>query len=241
MRAILLENIVIEENQKLITIVGKNHHHLANVVRIKNEENILILDGNGSKYHSVVKSVSKKSTDLEIQSSLKEENRELIHVAFALTKKEAIEEVLKICVECGIRKIYPMLTDYSQRKFEVNERLERVIESAMVQSNNAFLPKIESVLNFDEKFVDKIKKYKKVFFFDSDPITKGKVDGSIENNESTVLIIIGPEGGFSPREQLLAKSIENIALVHFPTPILRTPTALACAIGHALGYFSNWP
>lgn len=241
MRAILLEDIENDGKQKTITIDGKNHHHLVNVVRVKIEEKILILDGQGNKYHAIIKNISKKIIELEIQSLDREEQQDLIHVAFALTKKEAIEEILKICVECGIRRIYPLLTEFSQRKFEMSERLERVIESSMIQSNNPFLPKIESIINFDENFVDKIKNYKKIVFFDSDPSSKVKAHNLVDPKEGAVLIIIGPEGGFSPKEQMLAKSLANIALVHFPIPIMRAPTALACAIGYSFGRFSNWP
>jgi RsmE family RNA methyltransferase len=51
------------------------------------------------------------------------------------------------------------------------------------------------------------------------------------------LIVIGPEGGFSPEESQTLLELKNGRALHLPTPILRTQTALIASVGYILGHF----
>jgi 16S rRNA (uracil1498-N3)-methyltransferase len=222
-----------EDNLKNIFVSDDSAKHL-HVVRIKQEEEILVLNGNGVRALTKVGAISKNKIELLI-SSIEDFNDEAkvyhkISLAIATPKKDAFEDILKIAVELGVRNIYPLVSEFSQYDYIPSDRTQRILESALIQSNNPFLPTIHAQINLDI-FLEQLES--PLFFFNSRPNDCGK-DKKISDTKT---ILIGPEGGFSSREEvnILAKS--NVFSVHLPTPILRAPTAVAASIGYLLSSF----
>ena len=148
-------------------------------------------------------------------------------VSFGLTKKESFELSIKQLVEIGIQEINILSTEYSQR-YEVKEdRMESIIESAMEQSNEANYP-IINFQNFDEYLE---KKKNEIIYFSS--IGTENKDLIVDKNRKYNLLL-GPEGGLSRKEE--SKVAEKGSLViHLPTNILRTSTAVNFCSGYMLG------
>jgi 16S rRNA (uracil1498-N3)-methyltransferase len=224
MRAVFLKEDFVVNQLKSIT--GDSAHHL-NVVRIKENDEIILLNGNGKKGFAKIISTSKKEIVVKIERIEEAENKNKIEVVFSTPKKDASEDIIKFCVELGVSKIQPLTSKFSQSDFVANERMERIIESAMIQSNNLFWPEILPQISL-EKFLE-INETKFVYF-SSQPIENSL---SINSNEK-VKILIGPEGGFSPDESEKILLHKNVNQIHFNTPILRAPTAVATSIGYLL-------
>lgn len=220
-----------ENTSKSILVTGESFKHLQ-VVRIRPEEEILVLNGKGLRARTRIGSIAKNQIELLVDSI--EESRETheISLAIANPKKDAFEDILKIAVELGIRNIYPLRSDFSQYDYLPSDRVERILESALIQSNNPFMPTIHSQLDL-AFFLDQ--QNLPLYFFNSRPIICGKN----EKISGARIILIGPEGGFSPQEEehILAKS--NVFPIHLPTPILRAPTAVATSIGYLLSQLNQ--
>lgn len=215
-----------ETASKSILVVDESAKHL-HVVRIKPEEEILVLNGNGLKALTRVGSISKNQIELLVESIEESKNSHEISLAIANPKKDAFEDILKIAVELGVQNIYPLTSEFSQYDYQSSDRVQRILESALIQSNNPFLPTIHPQITLD-LFLDQLNS--PLYFFNSRPNNCGKA----EKISGAKTILIGPEGGFSPREEsrILAKS--NVFSIHLPTPILRAPTAVASSIGYLL-------
>jgi 16S rRNA (uracil1498-N3)-methyltransferase len=207
---------------KSILVTDESAKHL-HVVRIKAEEEILVLNGNGLKALTRVGSISKNQIELLVDSIEESMETHGISLAIASPKKDAFEDILKIAVELGVRNIYPLTSEFSQYDYLPSDRVQRILESALIQSNNPYMPIIHPLVNLD-LFLDQLNY--PLFFFNSKPNNCGILGARI--------ILIGPEGGFSKREEahILAKS--NVFSIHLPTPILRAPTAVASSIGYLL-------
>lgn len=226
MRAIYLE--AFQADQAEISDQEKIHH-LVKVVRIKIGDEILVLNGRGTKYFCLVNEISKKKIALQVFKKKTIEQENFISVALAKTKKEALDTNIKQAIELGINQIIIFESDFSQN-FEFNiERAQRLIASAIEQSNSAFAPSLLEVVNL--KDLD-FKEFDKVLAFISE---RESSDNLRLNRESKLLLIIGPEGGFSEREiDLLAEKSECI---HLNTNILRATTALPAAVGYIHGKY----
>lgn len=222
MRAHFLPDLKEEQNYILS---GEAFHHLVNVVRIKSAEELLLLDGKGLVVETLVESVSKKSIVLKFQSANHYEREYFFDIVIAMPKKEALELCLKEATELGFRKIFLIRSDYSQMRFPETERALKLLSSALEQSNAPFLPEIINTEWEKISWSD----YHEVLLLDS----QSNVRSLPQANKSVAprLLIIGPEGGFSPREQQLLHLLEQVKIVNLPTPILRTPTALAAGAG----------
>lgn len=215
-----------ENLEKTLLITGEQAKHLQ-VVRIRQGEEVLLLNGQGAKAYTVVGAISKNQVELIVSKVESETRMHGIHLAVANPKKDAFEDILKIAVEMGVKSIQPLKSEYSQYDYESSDRLNRILESALIQSNNAFMPVVHTQKSLEE-FLESIQL--PLYFFNSRP-SENKI-----TNSSAVekMVLIGPEGGFSEREIDLITARPQIFSIHLPTPIQRAPTAVASSIGYLL-------
>jgi 16S rRNA (uracil1498-N3)-methyltransferase len=231
MRAIFLEDI-----SKSQVIEGDEAHHLINVVRIQIGEEILLLNGMGAKILAKVVGLEKNRVNFEVIESLQLGKTDKFHLAIGTPKKDAFEEVLRNSTEIGISNILYFKSQFSQQDFVFNERIKRVLVSSLIQSNNPHFPSLEKVTDLDA-LIKKFSQYDKVIYFCSHT----KIPSGIELNlkeKDKILLIIGPEGGFSPEEEDLLTQNNLVKTQHLPSFILRAPTAVVAAMGWVMGKLS---
>tara|TARA_Y100000296_G_scaffold66418_1_gene78485 strand:- start:767 stop:1465 length:699 start_codon:yes stop_codon:yes gene_type:complete len=207
--------------------------HLIKSCRIKKGELVKILCGDGLVKISEVDSVTRRDITLKIKSSEKIDKRSQIDLLLGLAKKDSFELSLKNACEIGIGKIYPYECEYHSWKIKNRERLLTLLESAMIQSNNPYMVKLEEEVGTDgiHKIVDN---YDYV------------VLATLKNIETTTLtldkskkylLVIGPEGGLSEDEEDYFLSLHNSVGIHVPTNILRAPNAVSVLSGFLYGKF----
>ncbi len=220
MRAAYLKEL---ESQEQYTLTGDLLHHLVNVIRIEKDEEILLLNGNGYSVKTSVMEISKKNLSLKRISDNRSERNSVIDVVIGIPKKDALELCLKQAVELGFRKIFLVRSEYSQTRVPETERVMSLLISALEQSNSAFLPTVSESTWEQLPWND----YGTVVLLDSQEGKAGKSTQASSHN----LLIIGPEGGFSPKELGFIREQKNVESILLPTPVLRTPTALAAGAG----------
>lgn len=229
MRAVYYPFDLLIESETL-SVTGDAAKHLQ-VVRIKPDEELLVLNGRGKQAKSKVISITKNQIELKVLDVLTNQPQHHISLAIGVPKKEAFEDILKMAVELGVVSIFPLTTDFSQYEFGESERIQRILESALIQSNNTYLPIIYPQQKI-ETFLENL--HSPLYFFNSKASVSGKECGKAEKINEEKVILIGPEGGFSQREEDLISSKSQGFSIHLPTPILRAPTAVATSIGYLL-------
>ena len=215
-----------ENNSQKIIVSDESAKHLQ-VVRIKINDDILVLNGKGLKAFTKVGLISKNHVELSVNLIEEAKVSHEISLAIASPKKDAFEDILKIAIELGVQNIYPLSSEFSQYDYLYSDRIQRILESALIQSNNPFLPIIHPQIELD-LFLNQLNC--PLYFFNSRP------SSSVTSQVTTgpKIILIGPEGGFSPREEANILAQKGIFSIHLPTPILRAPTAVASSIGYLL-------
>lgn len=214
-------------SEEILIISGDAAHHL-NVVRVRAGERIILLNGKGKKLDGTVKAITKSLVEIEVSSVYDAQRSHEISLAVANPKKEAFEDILKMAVELGVKNIYPLSSEFSQYDYVPSDRVQRILESALIQSNNPFFPEIYSQISL-KNFLESHKE--PLAFFNSRP---NETDGTYSYKQGQITILIGPEGGFSPNEVTQILKFSKIQEIHLPTPILRAPTAVASSIGYLL-------
>ena len=222
-----------EEKDSQIIISGEAAHHL-NVVRLKLGDELLMLNGQGAKLITKVVAVEKKQIIAESLNIIYEKKENEFGLVIAIPKKEAFEDIMKLAVELGVTTIYPVTSKFSQYDFFQNERSRRLIESALIQSNNPWMPVIRPQSTLDIFLKEMTEP---LFFFNSRPAES--LSGEKRIIPKTFNLLIGPEGGFSSEETSLIIGNNKTIEVHLPTPILRAPTAVAASIGYLLALKSQ--
>jgi len=190
-----------------------------------------IIDGAGGFYKAQITDANPKKCRLKIVESQKEFGKKdfHLHIAIAPTKNiERFEWFLEKATEIGIDEITPLLTSHSERKTINTDRLEKILISAMKQSLKAYLPKLNNLTTFKELIISNKTENKYIAYCDEIQKTHLK-DLIIKGND--ILILIGPEGDFSPDEIQLATE-NSFSVVSLGAARLRTETAriVACHI-----------
>ena len=150
-----------------------------------------------------------------------------LHIAIAPTKmNDRIEWFLEKVTEIGINEITPILCDHSERKVFKIDRAEKIIQAAMKQSNQFYLPQLNEPISFTEFLKKETNSTKFIAHCEEDK--KDLFKNTIQAKQN-ILILIGPEGDFSPKEIVLALK-NNFIHVSLGKTKLRTETAgiVAC-------------
>ncbi len=199
-------------------------HHLLNVVRVAVGESLLLIDGAGQFVETVVEAISKRELRLRQTSQYRRERRYHFDIALGLPKRDALDLCLRQLTELGFETIYLIHSSYSQVKLPEGERLTKLLISAAEQANAPFLPTLCEV-NWSQVPWES---YGETLLLDSQ--TDCSVQGTT-GSEARRLLIVGPEGGFSPEELTFLHQRPRLRRIRLPTPILRTPTAVATGAG----------
>ncbi|WP_297095365.1 16S rRNA (uracil(1498)-N(3))-methyltransferase [uncultured Draconibacterium sp.] len=205
--------------------------HAVRVLRLKEGDEIELVDGKGGFFKARIQNANPKKCQLSIIDSQTEFGKKdfHLHIAIAPTKNiDRTEWFLEKCTEIGIDEVTPLLSEHSERKVIKPERLEKILVSAMKQSVKAYLPKLNELTKLSD-LLEQATETKKFIAHCNEgekPHLKNEV-----NSGDNVLILIGPEGDFSPEEVELA--LENgFEAISLGNARLRTETAgvVACHI-----------
>ncbi|MCM2349617.1 MAG: 16S rRNA (uracil(1498)-N(3))-methyltransferase [Bacteriovoracaceae bacterium] len=222
MRAHWVKDLI---EQDSYVLKDQSLHHLVNVVRIEAGEELMLLSGAGLMVVTTVESISKRELKLKFKEKIEDQRSFNFDLALGMPKRDALELCLKQATELGFRNIYLVRSDFSQMRFPEADRVEKLLVSALEQSNAPYLPQVQEA---DWKSIP-WDQYSEAILMDSQ--TKIQAPKKTSDSLSPRLLIIGPEGGFSSGELQFLHSKERVRVVNLPTPILRTPTALAVGAG----------
>ena len=202
--------------------------HACKSLRLSIADQILMVNGKGDKYICEIVDAHPKKTLIKTISkeSVKAPSFEL-SIAICPTKNiDRYEWFLEKATEIGISRIIPVFSEHSERKNIKIERLNKILVSAMKQSQRAFLPVLENPIKFND-LVDAEFEGNKYIAHCEEELKKPLKD-EVKKDEN-VLILIGPEGDFSTNEINLALS-KGYKPVSLGESRLRTETAglVAC-------------
>lgn len=217
----------INESQTAFIFDKEESKHIVKVLRKKEGDILHITNGLGYLFVCEITIASDSKCAVKINSFEKQEGPKFrLHLAVAPTKmNERFEWFLEKATEIGIQEITPILCEHSERKVLKIDRFQKILESAMKQSLQVYLPK----LNEPAAFKDFIKQplTGQLFIAHCVASDKKSLKNELQTNND-VTILIGPEGDFSVKEIQLALE-NNFIPVSLGTTRLRTETAAVVA------------
>jgi 16S rRNA (uracil1498-N3)-methyltransferase len=224
-----------------LTLPQSDSQHCVKVLRKVPGDLIEVIDGKGNRFSCRLLEAHPKRATVEIIEKtplpLFWPNR--IAIGVAPTKHlDRMEWLTEKLTEIGVNSITPLLCRYSERKEIKAERLEKIAISAMKQSLKAVCPRIDEMTPF-QKFIESVSDYEQKFIAHCDDKFERKLFCKEYKPEKDVVIIIGPEGDFSPQEIEIAIA-NGFVPVSLGEARLRTETAalVACDTCHIINEFS---
>lgn len=223
----LFYNPSINETLTTFDFNKEESKHIIKVLRKKESDILHVTNGLGFIFKTEIKVVSDTKCSVIIISHEKQDRKKFhIHLAVAPTKmNERFEWFLEKATEIGIHEITPIRCDHSERKIINTDRFHKILESAMKQSLHFYLPILNQPTSFKE-FIQN-NRADQLFIAHCERTSKKTLKTELKTNTS-VTILIGPEGDFSTKEIQQAISANYIP-VSLGTTRLRTETAAIVA------------
>ncbi len=199
-------------------------HHFIHVLRFSQGKQIEVTDGNGTRALCEAIQVSKKQVLLNVlEKEIFPVPARKLHVAIAPTKNiDRFEWFVEKATELGIAEITPIICRHSERKTLKLERIQKLVVSAARQSQHYYFPIVNEECSF-EKLLES-QKGKGAANFIAHCVESQKQEARDLSSIPSALVLIGPEGDFSPEEIEKALSMGFKAL-SLGNSRLRTETA----------------
>lgn len=219
--------------QDSIVITGQDAHHIKNVLRMRQGEEILISDGEKMEYNCTVAELNEEEVVVNILSS-GESGIELpsrIYLFQCLPKSDKMELIIQKAVELGVHEIVPVASSRCVVKLDAKKeagkikRWQGIAESAAKQSKRMLIPQVHSVMRFADalKYAEEMDVKLIPYELATGMAGTRELIQSIQPGQS-VAVFIGPEGGFDESEVLQAKEA-GVLPITLGKRILRTETA----------------
>lgn len=217
----------IDEKTTQFTFAKEESKHIVKVLRKNMGDTVFITNGLGWLFTAEVSvpNINKCSVQI-IKKELQPKRDYQLHLAVAPTKmNDRYEWFLEKATEIGIDSITPIICDHSERKVVKTDRFERILQSAMKQSLNCYLPKLKAAIALQDFLNEDLNG--DLFIAHCEETDKKSLKQELKP-KTNVTILIGPEGDFSTKEIKLAIN-KGFKPVTLGETRLRTETAAIVA------------
>ena len=192
-------------------ITGQDAKHIFKVLRKKRGDNIAITDGNGKDYNSIILNATPESIEIKIIEESDSITESFIDITLGsgMLKDKKMDFVLKHITQLGVKKWIPFFCERSIPSPNIikmekrKKRWESIAKESLKQCNRSCLPEISEPLNFETLIKQSENHDLKIAFWEK----SGQKIKTLQNSVSPkkIIILIGPEGGFSKKEILMAR------------------------------------
>ena len=225
-------------------------HYLKNVLRLKISDQILIFNNKNGEFKAIISRLDKYVTIKILEKTQEFYLPPQICLAFAPVKNVKTEYIITKATELGVTHIYPIITTRTiVNKINLNKLLLNAIEAAE-QCRRTDLPHIDDIIKLSV-FLNDIKNSDHILIF-ADESGAGdhphKLFQKLSNNNDIlyqlsaaqkIIILIGPEGGFSEQERNLIRNYHNCYSMSLGKEILRADTAIISGLSLVKNYVKS--
>lgn len=219
------------EKGQTIALDDEAAHYVKTVLRLKQDAEIILFNGQGGEYIGSLSEVSRKSVRVKLhQWRAKDVESSLcIAMGLAISRGDRMDFAVQKAVELGVTELSPILTERCVVQLNADKeetRLkhwQKIAGHAAEQCGRTFVPQLTPVMKLEE-WLNK-QTGLKLFL---DPFAENSL-GNLQPEAQRVTLLTGPEGGFAEHERFLVKSAGFVP-VKLGLRILRTETAALAAL-----------
>ncbi|MER3497363.1 MAG: rRNA methyltransferase [Chitinophagaceae bacterium] len=194
-------------HQLEIVLDEENSKHAVQVLRMKKGEKLNVTDGNGNLIEAIIIDDHKKHCKIKVVHTTHHAlSARQITIAISLLKNSSrFEWFLEKSTELGIQQIIPLVCGRTEKQKFRSDRLENILVSAMLQSQQCWLPLLHQPVKFEKLFeMDAVRSASQKFIAHCIEQKKRNLADLVNDSLPSQIILIGPEGDFTKEEIDLA-------------------------------------
>jgi 16S rRNA (uracil1498-N3)-methyltransferase len=220
-----------------VVIEGSEVRHIKNVLRLKHGDKIRLFDGKGFEYEAGIQRFLTDRVEIKILRKFpgRTESPVQIGLAQALLKEKKMDRLLRHLCELGVTRWIPFISEHSvprpaeKRLSARAERWKKIAKASCKQCRRSKLPEIIKTLSFEDVLDYGQSCDLKIVFYENESATlKSLMEPSAPSAPRKILLILGPEGGFSDQEIENARAA-GCVVAGLGSRILRAETAAIAA------------
>lgn len=190
-----------DPSSKQIVLDEANSKHAVQVLRMLPDEFLNLTDGKGHLITAVITDNHKRHCTVEVKSvQFIPKPERSVSIALSLLKNASrFEWFLEKATEIGVTAIFPFISERTERTHYRMDRLQGILISALLQSQQVWLPVMEEPVQFENLKIGEFENFLKLIAHCEDSVKKAFSNFQI-TKFSNSLMLIGPEGDFTPSE-----------------------------------------
>jgi 16S rRNA (uracil1498-N3)-methyltransferase len=214
-----------DASAKTIVLDEDTSRHIVQVLRMQKGENLNLTDGKGNLINCEISDAHKKHCTVQIKSTSNQPPAtRKVTIAISLLKNTSrFEWFLEKATEIGVNEIIPLICERTEKQKFRYDRMKGICISAMLQSQQVWLPGLSEPQRLNQQLIQQFNHQQK-FIAHCEETNKQSLNHQLIDQSTNQLIIIGPEGDFSPDEINLAME-NNFIPVSLGETRLRSETA----------------
>lgn len=194
--------------EEVISIEGGDFHHLRDVLRLDVDDPIELVTYTG-RYNATILQMRKNSAEILVRSVVQKKESPCRYILWqSMIKPSKMDEVMDIATEMGVSEIVPLITERStlppRQPMEVESRTkrwQRIIVSAAKQAKRDYVPSVSSPISLERALHSSSEEDEiRIFFWECAENKDITVYLHSKQASRKVILLIGPEGGFSQEE-----------------------------------------
>lgn len=215
-------------------------NYLANVLRMKTGDHILLFNGKDGEWLCEVEVEGKRDVSLTCigQERAQPENSDFLY-CFAPLKVGRLDYMVQKAVEMGASVLQPVLTQHTQNHRINVEKMNANALEAAEQCGILNVPRCNEPLKFD-KLLDNWDAGRTLIFCDEDAQTNNPVEKLQKLKGGKLAVLIGPEGGFSDEERSILRAKPFVVAIPLGSRILRADTAAVASMAVIQAIAGDW-
>lgn len=213
-----------------VVIEGEDYHHLVRVRRAQVGDSIQVIDSDGVRYQAAITQIQSQKIVAHITDTITYPEIKLdLTLCVAVLKGKKFDLVIQKAVEIGVRRIIPVVTertipDITEKEEKKLARWQKIAAEASKQCLRSDIPQVNSIM----KLADVLQLSKGIgILAHADPQAQN-LRQFLKHHEphNNVMVITGPEGGFSKKEVEIARQFDWIVLYNGATQLKAETAAI---------------
>nr|WP_201026302.1 16S rRNA (uracil(1498)-N(3))-methyltransferase [Paramesorhizobium deserti] len=215
-------------------------HYLANVLRMKDGDEVLLFNGRDGEWKAQLRFEGKKRITLDVTEETRPQPQQpdLVY-CFAPLKQGRLDYLVQKAVEMGAGVLQPVITQHTQVPKIGIERIRANAVEAAEQCGVLNLPECREAVKLD-RLLDQWDPARRLIFCDEGHETNNPLPLLQALGPGPLGLIIGPEGGFSEEERGLMHRLPFVTAIPLGPRILRADTAAVAALALVQATVGDW-
>lgn len=223
-----------------LTLDEGQSRYLAAVMRLSAGDQLAVFNGRDGEWRATVTALGKRSVTLRVEGLLRpQQTGPDLDLVIALVKRARLETIVEKAAELGAARVLPVITERTNADHTRVDRLQAIATEAAEQTGRLDAPQVLEPVKL-EKLLAGWQPGRRLLFCDEAGDAKPALEALAGEARGAWAILIGPEGGFSPRERDLLRALPYATAATLGPRILRADTAAISALTLWQAAIGDW-